>query len=141
MRLSLILTCALICLGVLAPTAAAQLAEGLDSRLVGTWVNEDNMNSGGGAGGFAAFSTVMTMQLGPDGSVLQTTRSVGGGAGWSSDSGESIDFQGTWRADGQTFSVLGMGLTDYTPAATYEFSGPYLVTYNDLGRLIWQRGQ
>ncbi|MEZ5947483.1 MAG: hypothetical protein R3C04_11660 [Hyphomonas sp.] len=119
--------------------ALAEGPDGLDARLVGVWVNEDNINSGGGAGGFASFSTVMTMALDANGGVVQTTRSVGGGGAWSSDSGESVDFQGSWKADGQTLYVIGMGLTAYTPAATYEFSGPYLVTYNDQGRLIWQR--
>ena len=32
-----------------------------------------------------------------------------------------------------------MGLPDFTPAATYSFSGDYLVTQSDMGRLIWQR--
>ena len=57
--------------------AAAQSSDLRDARLVGTWVNEDNYNSEGGAG-FAFQSTVMVMQLGADGSVVQTTRTVSG---------------------------------------------------------------
>ncbi len=110
-----------------------------DPRLVGVWVNEKQINSPGGAGGFASFSTVMTMEMHPDGNIVQYTQSVGGGGDWSSDSGRKLDFEGQWRADGATMYVFGMGLPDYTPAATYAFSGQYLVTNNDQGRLIWQK--
>jgi hypothetical protein len=130
--------------GLLAVAAAAgpALAQGgsmLDERLVGIWVNEKQINSPGGAGGFASLSTVMTMELHADGGILQYSQSVGGGADWSSNSGRTLDFEGKWRADGATLSVFGMGLPDYTPAATYSFSGQYLVTQSDMGRLIWQR--
>jgi hypothetical protein len=111
----------------------------LDDRLVGTWVNEKQINSGGGAGGFASFSTVMTMELGADGGIRQYTQSVGGGGDWSSNSGRTLDFEGQWRAEGGKLLVHGMGLPDFTPAAVYSFSGNYLVTNNDQGRLIWQR--
>jgi hypothetical protein len=114
-------------------------ANALDPRLVGTWVNEKQINSGGGAGGFASFSTVMTMVMSADGRIQQYSQSVGGGGDWSSNSGRTMDFDGTWRAGNGTLLVHGMGLPDYTPAATYTFSGEYLVTQNDQGRLIWQR--
>lgn len=110
-----------------------------DERLVGVWVHESQINSPGGAGGFAALSTVMTMELNADGVMRQWTQAVGGGADWSSDSGRRLDFEGQWRGYGQTLSVMGMGLVDFTPAAAYEFAGQYLVTHNDMGRLIWQR--
>jgi hypothetical protein len=121
------------------PGAGQSQAEALDPRLVGTWVNENQINSGGGAGGFASFSTVMTMVLNGDGTIQQFTQSVGGGGDWSSNSGRTLDFDGTWRAGDGTLLVHGMGLPDYTPAATYTFSGEYLVTQSDMGRLIWQR--
>lgn len=111
----------------------------LDPRLFGVWVNEKQINSPGGAGGFASFSTVMTMILNADGTVQQFTQSVGGGGDWSSNSGRKLDFEGRWRASNGTFLVHGMGLPDFTPAATYTFSGEYLVTQNDMGRLIWQK--
>lgn len=120
-------------------SAAGPASARLDSRLVGTWVNEDIINSGGGAGGFASFSTVMTMTLSPDGRVVQTSRSVGGGGEWSSDSGERTDFDGQWEARDGTLYVKGMGIADFTAAATYSFSGAYLVTNGAQGRLIWQR--
>jgi len=119
--------------------APTQPASQLDPRLVGVWVNENQINSPGGAGGFASFSTVMTMELGADGTIRQFTQSVGGGGEWSSNSGRRLDFEGSWRASNNTLLVHGMGLPDYTPAATYSFSDQYLVTNSDMGRLIWQR--
>jgi hypothetical protein len=108
-----------------------------DARMVGIWVNEDIINSGGG--NFASYTTVMTMELHPDGRVIQYTESIGGGGDWSYDGGRTIDFDGQWRADGQTLFVYAAPLPDFTPAATYSFSGEYLVTQSDMGRLIWQR--
>lgn len=110
-----------------------------DERIIGVWVNEQQTNSPGGAGGFASFSTLMIMELNADGTVRQMTQGVGGGADWSSDSAQRIDFEGQWKADGQTLFVIGMGLPDYRPAATYRLVDSYLVTQNDMGRLIWQR--
>jgi hypothetical protein len=116
-----------------APQAATQR----DSRLVGIWVNEDIINSGGS--NFASYTTVMTMEIYSDGRIVQYTESIGGGGDWSYEGGRTLDFEGQWRGDGQTLSVFGMGLPDYTPAATYSFSGNYLVTQSDMGRLIWQK--
>jgi hypothetical protein len=122
-----------------APTQPTQPASQLDPRLVGVWVNENQINSPGGAGGFASFSTVMTMELDADGTIRQFTQSVGGGGDWSSNAGRRLDFEGNWRASNNTLLVHGMGLPDYTPAATYSFSDQYLVTNSDMGRLVWQR--
>ncbi len=108
-----------------------------DARLVGIWANENIINSGGG--NFASYTTVMTMELHGDGRVVQYTESIGGGGDWSYDGGRTIDFEGEWRADGRTLSVYAAPLPDFTPAATYSFSGAYLVTQSDMGRLIWQR--
>ena len=113
-----------------------------DERIIGVWVNERQINSPGGAGGFASLSTLMTMELHADGTVRQLTQSVGGGAAWSSDSGARLDFEGQWKSDGQTLFVMGMGVPDFRPAAYYQLVDNYLVTQNDMGRLIWQkRGQ
>ena len=111
----------------------------LDRRVIGTWVNEDIINSGGGAGGFGSFTTIMTMEFSANGQIRQTTRSVGGGGDWSSDSGERVDFTGQWEARNGKLFVKGMGLTSFTEAASYSFSGDYLVTNGPQGRLIWQR--
>lgn len=121
-----------------APQPAPQQASTQrDSRLVGVWVNENIINSGGS--NFASYTTIMTMEVYVNGRVVQYTDSTGGGGDWSYSGGRTMDFEGEWRGDGKTFSVYGMGLTDYAPVATYEFSGNYLVTYSDMGRLIWQR--
>lgn len=114
-----------------------QAATQRDPRLVGVWVNENIINSGGS--NFASYTTLMTMEIYPDGRVVQYTESIGGGSDWSYGGGRTMDFQGEWRGDGKTFFVYGMGLPDYTPAATYSFSGGYLVTQSDMGRLIWQK--
>ncbi|MEX1252580.1 MAG: hypothetical protein WEA77_15500 [Hyphomonas sp.] len=117
---------------------AAQPAEAQrDARMAGIWVNENIVNSGGS--NFASYTTVMTMELHPDGRVVQYTESIGGGGNWSYDGGRTIDFEGEWRADGQTLSVYAAPLPGFTLAATYSFSGEYLVTQSDMGRLIWQR--
>lgn len=105
--------------------------------MVGIWVNENIINSGGA--NFASYTTVMTMELHPDGRVVQYTESIGGGGDWSYDGSRTIDFDGQWRADGRTLYVYAAPLPDFTPAATYSFSGEYLVTQSDMGRLIWQR--
>ena len=63
--------------------------------MVGIWVNEDIINSGGG--NFASYTTVMTMELHPDGRVIQYTESIGGGGDWSYDGGRTIDFDGQWN--------------------------------------------
>ena len=80
-----------------------------DERLVGVWVHESQINSPGGAGGFAALSTVMTMELNADGVMRQWTQSVGGGANWSSNNGRRLDFEGQWRGDGFPGLVHGHG--------------------------------
>ena len=117
--------------------AVQPVAAERDARIVGIWVNENMINSGGG--NFASYTTVMTMELQPDGRVVQYTESIGGFGDWSYDGGRTIDFEGEWRADGRTLSVYAAPLPGFTPAATYSFSGDYLVTQSDMGRLIWQR--
>lgn len=125
--------------------ALVQAAEGdpatfsIDPALMGVWVNENMINSGGGD--FASYTTVMTMEFDTDGRVRQYTESVGGGGDWSYDGGRTLDFEGEWRTDGGVLYVIGMGLTTWTPAGTYQFSGEYLVTHSDRGRLIWQRAR
>lgn len=120
-----------------APAPPQPAATQRDARLVGIWVNEDIINSGGAD--FASFTTIMTMEIHADGRILQYTESVGGGGDWSYGGNRTLDFEGQWRGDGRTLTVYGMGLPDFTPVATYEFSGGYMVTHSDMGRLIWQK--
>ena len=110
----------------------------LDRELIGTWVNEKMINSGGAD--FASFSTVMTMSLGADGRVQQWSRSVGGGGDWSYDSGAGeLQYAGRWSAQDGVLYVQLDGMAGFQPASRYRFSDAYLVTENDRGRLIWQR--
>lgn len=119
-------------------TAPAQAGGGLDPALVGDWVHEKIINSGGGTG-FASFNTVMTLRLGADGSVAQWTRSAGGGGDWSYDSPGELQYSGQWRSDNGVLLVRQQGAADYQPAARYRFSDPYLVTEGTGGKMIWQR--
>ncbi|GAC1034644.1 hypothetical protein thsps21_54730 [Pseudomonas sp. No.21] len=117
----------------------AQASAGdLDPALVGNWVHEKIINSGGGSG-FASFNTVMTLRLGADGSVAQWARSTGGGGDWSYDSPGELQYSGQWRSDNGVLLVRQQGAADFQPAARYRFSDPYLVTEGTGGKMIWQR--
>lgn len=114
------------------PAASAQ-----DSALVGTWIHEKIINSGGA--NFASFNTLMTLQLNADGSVTQWSRSVGGGSDWSYDSPGEMQYSGHWRSQDGMLMVRLTGAADYQPAAYYRFSDQYLVTESNTGKMIWQR--
>lgn len=120
-----------------ATTASSAQPGTLDASLVGTWVNEKMINSGGAS--FASFTTVMTMTLGADGSVSQWTRSVGGGGDWNYDSAGELQYSGRWSSEGGVLYVHLDGTDGFKPTAQYRFSDRYLVTENNQGRLIWQR--
>lgn len=127
--------------GTQAATATAPVSASapgtLDPSLVGTWVNEKMINSGGA--NFASFTTVMTMQLTADGRVSQWSRSVGGGGDWNYDSAGELQYSGRWSSQGGVLYVHLDGTADFKPTAQYRFSDRYLVTENNQGRLIWQR--
>lgn len=119
-----------------ADDAATAVPGSLDRSLIGTWVNETMINSGGAD--FASFTTVMTMELHADGRVAQWSRSVGGGGDWSYDGAGELQYSGRWSSrDGVLYVQLDGQAA--LPAARYRFSDAYLVTENDRGRLIWQR--
>lgn len=109
----------------------------MDPTLVGTWVHEKIINSGGTS--FASFNTLMTLQLNADGSVTQWSRAVGGGGDWSYDSPGEVQYSGHWRSQGGMLMVRLAGAADYQPAAYYRFSDQYLVTESNTGKMIWQR--
>lgn len=108
-----------------------------DPALIGTWVHEKIVNSGGAS--FASFNSVMTLQLNPDGSVTQWSRSAAGGAEWSYDSPGEVQYSGHWRSQEGLLMVRLSGAPDYRPAAYYRFSDQYLVTESNSGQMIWQR--
>lgn len=120
-----------------APSAndvATTVPDTLDRRLIGTWVNEKMINSGGS--NFASFTTVMTMALAADGRVSQWSRSVGGGGDWSYDSAGELQYSGRWSSQDGVLYVRLDGAAGFQPTARYRLSVAYLVTENDRGRLI-----
>ncbi|RPH43435.1 MAG: hypothetical protein EHM87_13780 [Burkholderiales bacterium] len=123
--------------GAGAGTGAA--AGSLDAAIVGRWRNESQINSPGGAGGFASFSTVRTLELGGDGRARQSVRSAGGGGNWSSQGGETVEFVGRWQVRGAELWVQAEGTTGFVRAGTYRRVGERLVTENAQGRRIWER--
>jgi hypothetical protein len=110
-----------------------------DPALIGTWVHENIINSGGAD--FASMTSQMILQLSADGSVSQWTRSVAGGADWNYDSPGELQYSGHWQSNNGLLEVQMQGRSDYQPAAYYRFSGQYLVTESNTGKLIWQRRQ
>jgi hypothetical protein len=120
-------------------TTMAQASPTLDSRLLGRWVHQSMINSGGGAGGFASFTTERTLEFGADGQVQQWVRSVGGGGNWSANGNRRLEFAGRWQVRGAEIWVQPAGQHDPVLAGTYQLSGSYLVTVGRDGRTIWQR--
>lgn len=118
--------------------AAAPQAGSIDTRLVGTWLNENVINSGGSNA--ASFATTRTLQLGADGRAEQWVQSAGGGGDWSySGGGPKLEFRASWFArDGVIYAKLE-GQNGFQPISRYRFADPYLITENDGGRLNWRR--
>ncbi|WP_339413845.1 hypothetical protein [Pseudomonas sp. EA_35y_Pfl2_R5] len=110
-----------------------------DPALIGTWVHEKIINSGGA--NFASMTTQMILHMQGDGSVSQWTRSVAGGADWNYDSPGELQYSGRWQSNNGLLEVQMQGRSDYQPAAYYRFSDQYLVTESNTGKLIWQRRQ
>jgi hypothetical protein len=123
------------------PSGARKAPDGsIDPRLVGAWVHERQINSGAGAGGFASFSTVRTLELGADGRVSQWSESIGGGGDWSYGSGgPKLEYQGAWYARDGVVHVRLDGQSEFVAATRYRFVDSYLVTENDDGRINWRR--
>lgn len=122
-----------------AAAAAPSSSATRDPALIGTWVHEKIINSGGA--NFASMTTQMILQLSDDGSVSQWTRSVAGGADWNYDSPGELQYSGRWQSNNGLLEVQMQGRSDYQPAAYYRFSDQYLVTESNTGKLIWQRRQ
>lgn len=121
------------------PSSSPSSSTTRDPALIGTWVHEKLINSGGA--NYAAMTTQMILQLNDDGSVAQWTRSVAGGADWNYDSPGELQYSGRWRTSNGLLEVQMQGRSDYQPAAYYRFSDQYLVTESNTGKLIWQRRQ
>lgn len=125
-----------------APTARGSAPQGagrIEPALVGRWVRDSTINSSGGAGGFASFSTRRTLQFAADGRVLQTLRSAGGGGSWSHASGEQVEFAGRWEVRGDTLWLAQDGQAQFQPAGRVSLVDGRLVVYHGQGRQIWTR--
>ena len=120
-----------------APSAAS--AGATDPAIVGRWRSESQINSPGGAGGFASLSTVRYLDLAADGRVRQSVRSAGGGGTWSAQAGETVEFVGRWEARGAELWVKADGAGAFVRAATWRRDGERLVTEDGQGRRIWER--
>lgn len=120
-------------------SAAAGAPGTLDPAIVGRWRNESQTNSPGGAGGFASFSTLRTLELSADGRVRQWVRSAGGGGNWSHQGGETLEFSGRWQVRGAELWVQPDGRPQFQRAAAYRRVGERLVTEGGQGRQIWER--
>lgn len=131
-------------MGAAAPAAAAAAitpaaAGALDPQLFGAWQQQTLINSGGGAGGFASFTTVRRLLVGADGRLQQTRRSVGGGGTWSHRSGEEVEFSGRWAVRNGEIWVLPEGQAAYVSAGRYRLVDGRLVIDTGNGRKIWSR--
>lgn len=137
-RASLLGSLASFALLICAPLFAAADGGRIDPAIVGAWVHETQINSGGAD--FAGFATVRTLELGADGQVRQWVQSAGGGSDWSYGSGgPELEAQGQWYADGGIVYVRLQGQPQFVAASRYRLAGPYLVTENVDGRINWRR--
>lgn len=125
--------------GASAPVAQAGAPGGqIDPRLVGRWINEKQINSGGA--NFASFSTVRALQFDASGRIMQTVRSAGGGGNWSYDGGgNKVEFSGRWYAKDGVVYVQADGTSGFVAASQYRFADPYLITESRDGRINWRR--
>ena len=108
-----------------------------DPALIGTWVHEEIINSGGAS--FAAMTTLLTLQLAADGSVVQWIGAVAGGNDWNFTNPGELQYSGHWQSQNGLLLVQLQGRPDYQPAAHYRFSEQYLITESNTGKMIWHK--
>lgn len=125
--------------GPAGPGGTASAGGRRDASLVGRWISESQLNSAGGAGGFASMSTVRTMELSADGRLRQSVRTVGGGGNWSADGGERVEFSGLWETRGAELWVRPDGQPQFVRAATWRMAGAYLVLEDGGSKQVWRR--
>lgn len=109
-----------------------------DARLAGTWVNESTIDMG--EGNTASYTVVMTMELFADGRSVRSSEGVGCSPDIRIECEPRIDFDGLWRADGETL-YMGIPGLDFMNETTYRFAGETLVTQGTEGSVVWQRRQ
>lgn len=108
-----------------------------DPALVGVWSYTESMTSGD-----ASMVTQMFLQVNPDGSYAYGNgRAVGGGAGWSGDTGYGNDVtRGKWRTQNSIVYIQEGGSPQWVPYARYYIEGGRMMfTFGDGSRQIWYR--
>jgi hypothetical protein len=115
-----------------APAPEQPPAEKRDPALIGTWVHEQP-----GADGTSA--SLLTLQLGADGSVTQWTRSAAADSAADSDSPGALQYRGRWQSNEGLLLVQLQGSEAYQPAAFYRFNELHLVTETNSSKMLWQR--
>lgn len=121
------------------PSVRVPEGAALDPRLAGRWHQQSSVNSDGGAGGFASFTTLRTLVFSPDGHLQQWMRSVGGGESWSHRSGDELEFAARWTAQGGAIWLLPEGQAAYVRAGSYQIEGNVLVFGEGEARQVWRR--
>jgi len=113
--------------------AAEQLT--YDPRLVGNWTHQ--IITGNNSAGF---QTIFFLQITSDGRYDQYSKSVGGSADWSYNSGQAeLEQKGVWYSLNNVFYIKAEGQVGYTAAATYRFYDKKLLTEDVSGQKIWTR--
>ncbi len=109
--------------GTVKSTAAtAKPAGNLDRNVVGRWMKETNISSGGGFGDYASFTSVTYYQYNADGTYCITDGgAAGGGADWSYSGGaQSGATCGKWYVkDGYLYTIRN-GETYYVKYTLYN---------------------
>lgn len=108
-----------------------------DPALIGAWSYTDSMTSGD-----ASMVTQQFLQINAEGTyAIGNGRAVGGGAGWSADTGSGGDVaRGQWRTLERIVYVKENGVGQWTPYARYYVEGSrMMLTFADGSRQIWYR--
>jgi hypothetical protein len=119
------------------PPTNAQVAGNRDPALVGLWVRDETM-----VDPTMTLTTQTIMVLQADGQFEQGEgRVVGGGAGFSFDSGSDQQRDiGQWRSEDGLVYVTGAGLSQWIPCCRYYVEGGrMLLTFDDGSRQIWYK--
>ncbi|HLA32624.1 MAG TPA: hypothetical protein VJ047_16520 [Pseudomonas sp.] len=107
-------------------------AEERDPALIGTWVHEQ-------LGDDESLASLLTLQLGADGSITQWTRNAADDSANSPDSPGTLQYRGRWQSSKGLLLVQLQDREDYQPAAFYRVNEPHLVTESNTGKMLWKK--
>lgn len=119
------------------PAGAPATQQAQEPTLVGTWLHKQVSNSDESKP--AVFTALLTLRLEADGRVTQWRRELGEHDASNVDAPGQVQYSGHWRSEGGMLLVRLAGASDYQPAAYYRFSGGYLLTQSNSGKMVWQR--